>query len=94
VTRRKADLKGNDGYSQADLGRMAAERSAINHGTLDTHAFVLDWAAGVRSRHLCGRCGQPKDRPIHEHAAPPVKKHGPPVIPHRSRAIKRYGDQL
>jgi predicted secreted Zn-dependent protease len=93
-TRSRMKSPESKGYTGAELGRMAAERSAINRGTMETHAFVLDWTVSVRQRNkVCARCGQPPEAPIHEHATAPETR-GPPVKLHRDRNIKRYGDEL
>lgn len=57
-----------DGYTQQELGRMAANQSLANRGI--THRFVsaVSWATPLRSSkdEACVSCLMPRDHPVHK----------------------------
>jgi hypothetical protein len=69
MTKRAADVprRGNPGYTQQQLGRMAGERAALNNGTLDTHTFEPG-----RNATVCMFCGEVREMPVHEPPLPPA----------------------
>jgi len=53
-----------EGLTPQELGRMAAERAALNMGLLDRHLFRL--AIGLwHSQPVRGRCGHERSHPVH-----------------------------
>lgn len=56
------------GYSPQELGRRAAERAALERGTLVVHMFEANVARELRAHTTCARCGGRRDAPIHEAA--------------------------
>ena len=54
-----------------DIGRRAAERAALNNGTLEQHLFQSDAGGVLGGPSLCMRCGELRDALTHIPKPPP-----------------------
>jgi hypothetical protein len=80
--------KGETGYLESDLGRIAAQRAAIAQGTLATHRYDM----GTAGR--CARCGGRDFDPVHEHVEVEIVPSGRRTRFHAHRGGKTHDDEF